>query len=62
MYFSVLGDREVLEFINNEKYNGTYKEFANSFTAELFEPEAWAELFARAGAKFVAITFETIIL
>ncbi len=33
-----------------------YREFAPMFKAELFEPERWADLFARAGAKYVALT------
>ncbi|KAF2887561.1 hypothetical protein ILUMI_18612, partial [Ignelater luminosus] len=34
----------------------TYQEFANDFTAELFDPEAWADLFKKAGAKYVVLT------
>lgn len=55
MYFCVLGDSDVKQFIENEHYNGTYKGFAPYFTAELFDPDTWAELFAKAGAKFVKL-------
>ena len=34
----------------------TYAEFAPMFTAELFDPDAWASLFKRAGARYVAVT------
>jgi len=33
-----------------------YKDFANRFKAELFQPDEWAEVFARAGAKYVVLT------
>lgn len=46
---------------NNQKYvdfmkknyppGFTYQEFAPMFTAEFFDPAAWAHLFAKAGAK-----------
>lgn len=29
----------------------TYQEFAKDFKAEFFDPEAWADLFQKAGAK-----------
>lgn len=29
----------------------TYQEFAPKFTAEFFDPDAWANLFSKAGAK-----------
>ncbi|GAM20272.1 hypothetical protein SAMD00019534_034470 [Acytostelium subglobosum LB1] len=34
----------------------TYQSFASMFTAHLFDPEAWADLFARSGAKYVVLT------
>lgn len=34
----------------------TYPEFAPLFRAELFNPEEWADLFARSGAKYVVLT------
>lgn len=33
-----------------------YRDFAKSFTAELFKPEDWAELFKDSGAKYVVLT------
>jgi alpha-L-fucosidase len=33
--------------------NSTYKDFAGLFKAELFDPDEWASLFERAGAKYV---------
>jgi alpha-L-fucosidase len=33
-----------------------YQDFANRFKAELFNPGEWADLFARAGAKYVVLT------
>lgn len=34
----------------------TYRSFANDFKAEFFQPEEWAKLFERAGAKYVVLT------
>ena len=36
--------------------NFEYRDFAPLFRAELFDPDEWAELFARAGAKYVVLT------
>eukprot|EP00696_Hemimastix_kukwesjijk_P005579 gnl/Hemi2/17015_TR5651_c0_g1_i1.p1 gnl/Hemi2/17015_TR5651_c0_g1~~gnl/Hemi2/17015_TR5651_c0_g1_i1.p1 ORF type:complete len:461 (-),score=142.41 gnl/Hemi2/17015_TR5651_c0_g1_i1:167-1549(-) len=33
-----------------------YQDFANSFHADLFDPAAWAALFAKAGIKYVVLT------
>src|SRR2546430_10806689 len=33
-----------------------YQNFAPQFKAELFEPDHWAEVFARSGAKYVVLT------
>ncbi len=33
-----------------------YRDFAPEFKAELFDPDQWADLFARAGAKYVVLT------
>ncbi|MEE9361467.1 MAG: alpha-L-fucosidase [Cellulophaga sp.] len=35
--------------------NFTYKDFASEFKAELFDPSEWADLFKRAGAKYVML-------
>ncbi len=34
----------------------TYYQFADEFTADLFEPDAWANLFEQAGARYVVLT------
>lgn len=34
----------------------TYQAFAPQFTASLFDPAHWAELFAASGARYVVIT------
>ncbi len=36
--------------------NFSYFDFAPMFRAELFDPDAWADLFVRSGAKYVALT------
>lgn len=36
--------------------NKSYSDFAADFTAENFEPKAWAELFRRSGARYVVLT------
>lgn len=40
----------------DNKYD-SYLDFPDLFTAELFEPDKWAKLFASAGARFVTIFF-----
>ena len=34
----------------------TYRDLAEGFTAELFDPQQWARIFAGAGAKYVVLT------
>ncbi|XP_063920402.1 plasma alpha-L-fucosidase-like [Zophobas morio] len=34
----------------------TYQDFGKEFTAEFFEPEEWANLFVKSGAKYVVLT------
>jgi len=34
----------------------TYYQFAPMFKAELFDPDAWADLFVRSGAKYIVLT------
>lgn len=34
----------------------TYQDFASDFKAEMYQPEEWAKLFKRAGAKYVVLT------
>ncbi len=33
-----------------------YKNFASQFRAQLFDPDHWSDIFARSGAKYVALT------
>ena len=43
---------------HNKTYgpNFKYQDFASRFTAELFEPDQWADIFARSGARYVVLT------
>lgn len=50
-YFS--GNREIDRFLSNYRHGITYEEFAQNLTANSFDPNTWAELFAKSGAKFV---------
>ncbi|XP_023947053.1 tissue alpha-L-fucosidase [Bicyclus anynana] len=51
------GDNKSVEFMNKNYPPGfTYQEFAPMFTAEFFDPDAWAALFYKAGAKYVILT------
>lgn len=61
-YFQILGNGSVMEFLRNNSYasNVTYEDFAEMFTADLFDPDKWAEYFHEAGAKYVSFTFFTI--
>lgn len=43
-------------FFNGEVAYETYMAQAQTFTAEHFDPDAWAALFARAGAKYAVLT------
>ena len=36
----------------NFKPNFSYQDFAKEFTAEFFNPDEWAEIFSRSGAKY----------
>ncbi|MHC4646192.1 MAG: alpha-L-fucosidase, partial [Planctomycetota bacterium] len=36
--------------------NVTYEDFGRMFKAELFDPNQWAEIFARSGARYVVLT------
>lgn len=43
---------------HNKNYGANFKypDFAKDFKAEMFEPDEWAKLFERAGAKYVVLT------
>ncbi|XP_026329130.1 tissue alpha-L-fucosidase-like [Hyposmocoma kahamanoa] len=55
-YFWRFGEPDVLEYLQNISYTGTYEDFASNFKAESFEPDKWAELFAKSGAQYVVLT------
>jgi alpha-L-fucosidase len=42
--------------VRNYGPNFKYQDFAPRFTAELFDPGQWADLFARSGARYVVLT------
>lgn len=51
------GDNNSVDFMQKNYPPGfTYQEFAPKFTAEFFDPDAWATLFSRAGAKYIVLT------
>jgi alpha-L-fucosidase len=44
-------------YMNNAKVpEATYRAFARDFTAAKYDPQAWAQLFADAGARYMVIT------
>jgi alpha-L-fucosidase len=49
-------DGQLKKFHEANFGNRTYYDLANDFHAELFNPEAWAQLFQSAGAKYVVLT------
>ena len=48
--------KEVAEFHKATYGDADYYAFGEQFTADLFEPDRWAELFEQAGAKYIVIT------
>ena len=58
-YASVYGQYRNNDDDFHEKHYGKdflYRDFAPQFKAELFQPDAWAELFKASGAKYVVLT------
>lgn len=49
-----LGDAESIKMMKKYGHDFTYEKFAPIFTAKLFDPNEWAKLFAKSGAKFVS--------
>jgi alpha-L-fucosidase len=50
-------DQKHIDFMKrNYPPNFTYPEFAPQFTAEFYDPNQWADLFQKAGAKYVVLT------
>jgi alpha-L-fucosidase len=54
----VYGNAALRQSFHNKNYGSsfTYRDFAPLFRAELFEPARWADLFVRAGARYVVLT------
>ncbi|CAG2105966.1 unnamed protein product, partial [Medioppia subpectinata] len=49
--------KNVVDFMTRNYRPGfTYADFAKEFTAELFDPDKWAQLFKDSGAKYVVLT------
>ena len=58
-YASVYGSYKNLDgdfHARNYGASTSYRDLAQDFRAELFDPQQWAELFAAAGAKYVVLT------
>lgn len=57
-YATVYQDSVLRENFHNKNYGEgfDYHDFAPLFMAEFFDPEYWAELFKKAGAKYVVLT------
>ncbi|KAJ8882388.1 hypothetical protein PR048_014195 [Dryococelus australis] len=50
-------DKGYKEFIEKNYPPGfTYQDLAKQFTAEIYDPEKWADIFSASGAKYVVIT------
>ncbi|KAF2884222.1 hypothetical protein ILUMI_21957 [Ignelater luminosus] len=55
--FCLDGRQDLVEFMQKNYPPGfTYQEFAKDFKAEFFDPNAWADLFKKSGAKYVVLT------
>jgi alpha-L-fucosidase len=56
--WAVWGDKVpcAVQFHNRVYPNMAYADFAPMFRAELFDPDAWAETFVKAGARYVVFT------
>ena len=54
----VYGDSTLRRRFHNKNYGATftYRDFGPLFRAELFDPSRWADLFVRAGARYVVLT------
>ena len=57
-YARVVGELKGEEDYHELTYGAdfAYRDFAPMFTAELFDPDFWAELFAESGARYVVLT------
>ena len=51
-YWQGRKDKSYVEFMQrNYRPDFTYADFARDFTAEMYDPEAWADIFSASGAK-----------
>ncbi len=50
------GDSARIKFHKAKFGDKTYYQLANDFKAELFDPEEWARLFEKSGAKYIVLT------
>jgi alpha-L-fucosidase len=51
------GNEKYIQFMkDNYPPNFTYQDFGPMFTAEFYDPDSWARLFQKAGAKYVVLT------
>lgn len=58
-YWHDMQDKKGSTWKFHERTYGTdfaYEDFAPMFTAEMFDPEHWAEVFEKSGAKYVVLT------
>uniref|UniRef100_A0A336KF97 Putative alpha-L-fucosidase n=1 Tax=Culicoides sonorensis TaxID=179676 RepID=A0A336KF97_CULSO len=56
-YWKGTKEDDYVEFMKkNYKPGFTYQTFAHDFTAELFNPDEWAEIFEKSGAKYIVLT------
>ncbi|XP_052223783.1 alpha-L-fucosidase-like [Dreissena polymorpha] len=56
-YFWKTGEKRYVDFMaKNYRPDFTYADFALDFTAELFDPNDWADLFKASGARYVVLT------
>uniref|UniRef100_A0A6P7FAU7 Putative alpha-L-fucosidase n=1 Tax=Diabrotica virgifera virgifera TaxID=50390 RepID=A0A6P7FAU7_DIAVI len=51
------GDYDITNYLKNYyPPNWKYTNFAKDFTAEFYDPNEWAEIFANSGAKYIVLT------
>jgi len=51
------GEPDFVNYVNDNFPPGwSYADFANAFTAEFWDPNAWAQLFQQSGAKYIVLT------
>ena len=53
-YYWSTGRADVVQFMKRNYRPGfTYADFAHDFTAEFYDPDSWADMFAASGARFL---------